>query len=76
MLCLGSIGMDCVINESYCKFRNFCANFIFANSVKRHFCELKKSQVEHDLPISVKDIEILPFPERFIFTKLRKCKVS
>ena len=58
----------------YCKFGNFRENFIFANSVKRHICELKKPQVEHDLPISVKDIEITPFREGFIVTKLRMRK--
>ena len=25
----------------YCKFRIFCEIFIFANSVKRHICDLK-----------------------------------
>ena len=27
----------------YCKFGNFRENFIFANSVKRHICDVKNS---------------------------------
>ena len=27
--------------KSYCKFGNFCKNFIFANSVKIHICDYK-----------------------------------
>ena len=45
------------------------------NSVKRHSCELKNSQVGHDLPISVKDKVILPFREGFVFTKFREKKI-
>ena len=25
----------------YCEFGNFCENFIFANSVERHICDVK-----------------------------------
>ena len=60
----------------YCKFGNFRENFIFANSVKRHICKLKRSEVGHDLPISVKDRVTSPFREGFVFTKLRICEVS
>ena len=55
----------------YCKSGNFCKNFIFANSVKRHICDVKNSRLEHDLPISVNNRVILPFHEDSIFTKLR-----
>ena len=44
---------------------------VFANSVKRHICYLKNSQLRHDLPISVNYGVISPFREVFIFTKLR-----
>ena len=54
---------------SYCKFRNFRENFIFANSIKRHICDLRNSRLGHDIPISVNDRVILPFREGFNFTK-------
>ena len=28
-------------DNDYCKFGNFRENFIFANSVKRHICDVK-----------------------------------
>ena len=59
-----------------CKFGNFRENFIFANSVKSHICDVKNSRLWHDLPISVKDRMISPFREGYIFTKLRICEVS
>ena len=37
----------------YRKFRNFCENFIFANSVKRHVCHVKNLRIGHDLATSV-----------------------
>ena len=46
-------------------------NFIFANSVKRHICDVKISQLGHDLPISVNKRLISPFRNDIIFTKLR-----
>ena len=49
----------------------FRENFIFANGVKRHICDVKYSQQRHDLPISVNNRVITPFREGFIFTKLR-----
>ena len=52
----GGGGRETTSGHHYCKFGNFRENFIFANSVKRQIYELKKSQVEHYLPISVKDI--------------------
>ena len=58
----------------YCKFGNFRENFIFANGVKRHICDVKNSRQRHDLPISVNDRVILPFHEGFIFTKFREKK--
>ena len=39
----------------YCKFGNFRENFIFANSIISHICDVKKSRLLHDLPISVND---------------------
>ena len=61
---------------TYCKSGNFRYNFIFANSVKRHICDVKNSRKGPDLPTSVNDRVILPFREGFIFTKLRNCEVS
>ena len=58
------------------KFGKFCKNFFFANSVKRHICNVKNSQLRHDLHISVNERVILPFREDFIFTELRICEVS
>ena len=49
-------------------------NFIFANSVKRHICDVKILQIGHDLPISINDILISPFREDFIFMKLAYAK--
>ena len=46
----------------YCKSANFRENFIFANNVKRHICDAKNSQLEHDLHLSVDS-----------FTKPRTC---
>ena len=54
----------------YYKSVNFCENFNFTNSVKRHFCGAKNSRLVHDLPISVIDSVISPFREDFIFTKI------
>ena len=61
---------------TYCKFENFRENFIFMKSVKKHICDIKKSRLRFDLPISVNDRAISPFREDFIFTKLRICEVS
>ena len=60
----------------YCKFKNFRENFIFANNVKRHICDVKNSPLGHDLPRSVHDRVILPFGEGFIFTEICICEVS
>ena len=57
----------------YCKFGNFRENIIFANSVKRHICDVKNLLPWHDLPISVNDRVISPFREDFILTKLCIC---
>ena len=40
-------------SEIYCKLGNFRKNIIFANSIKRHICDIKKSLPRHGLPISV-----------------------
>ena len=37
----GSFGI--VLKMLYCKFDNFCENFIFANSVKTHICDVENS---------------------------------
>ena len=58
----------------YCKFGNFHKNFIFANSFKRHVCDVKNSRIRHDL--SVNDRVISPFCEDFIFKKLHTWEVS
>ena len=58
------------------KFGNFRVNFILANSVKRHICDVQNSRPKHDLHISVNDRVISPYCESFILTKLRICKVS
>ena len=59
-----------------CNFGDFRENFIFANSAKRHVCQVKKSQPGHDLglPTSVNDIVIWPFREGFSFTKINPRK--
>ena len=44
--------------SKYCKFRNFCDNFIFD---KRHIGNVKNLQLGHDLPISIKDRVNVPF---------------
>ena len=62
--------------NQHCRFGNFCENFIFANSIKRHISDVKNSRLRQDLPISIKDRVIMPFREGFIFTKLHMCEVS
>ena len=57
--------------KNYCKSGNLCENFIFANSVKRHTCDVKNPRLGHDLPISVMDSVIWRFGKDFNFTKLR-----
>ena len=37
----------------YCRFGNFCENFIFANSIKRHISDVKNSRLRQGLPISI-----------------------
>ena len=64
----------------YCRFGNFCENFIFVNSIKRHISDVKNSQLRQDLPISINEKVILPFREGFIsrnfaYAKYRKNKV-
>ena len=65
-----------LLGQYYCRFGNFRENFIFANSIIRHISDVKKSRLRQDLSISIKGRVILPFREGFIFTQLRKCKVS
>ena len=61
---------------TYCKFGNFREIFIFASSVKRHICHVKKSRLRYDLPSSDRDKEFSVFREGFIFAKLRIREVS
>ena len=57
---------------AYCKFGNLQENFIFPNSIERHFCLVKNLPFGHDLPTSsVNDKVISPFCKGFIFTKLQ-----
>ena len=76
LTCLKSLSEDKIVTcrqwNEYCKFGNFRENFIFANSVKRHNCDVKNSRLGHDLPTSVNDRVILSFREGYILTKLRK----
>ena len=44
---------ECNQLHHYCKFGNFRDNFIFANSMKKHICDVKKSRLGHNLPSSV-----------------------
>ena len=54
--CADSIQVNFGVCESrYCIFGNFREKFIFANSVKRHICNIKISQYGHEIPISVND---------------------
>ena len=57
----------------YCKFGIFHENFIFVNRIKRYICDVRNSQLVHDLPISVNDRVILPFREGFS-AKFREIK--
>ena len=43
-------------------------DFIFANSVKKHICNIKNSRLGHDLPTLVNDRMISPSCEGFIFS--------
>ena len=58
----------------YCKLKE---NLIFANSVKRHICHIKNSQLGHDLPTSVNDGDFaiflgFYFYENFASARFRK----
>ena len=52
----------------YCRFGNFCENFISANIFKRHISDVKNSRLRQDLPISIKDSDF-PISRRFYFHK-------
>ena len=57
----------------------FARILFFANSVKRHICDITNSRLGHYLPISTNNRVILEFCEGFISTKLRsftKIKLS
>ena len=59
----------------YCKFGNFYSDtFIFANNVRRRVSDVKNSQMEQHLPISVNSKVISTFHEGFIFAKFRENK--
>ena len=63
-----------IVDVRYCKFRIFCENFIFGNSVIRPICHVKNLRIGH-LPTSVKAIVIRPIFKGFIFRKLHFCEV-
>ena len=63
------------VGYMYCKFGNFRDNFIFANSVKGHICDVKNRK-QGMIYISVNDIVISPIHEFLIFTKVRICEIS
>ena len=65
-----------IVKYMYCKFRNNCENFIFANSVKTNIFDIQNWRQELDLPIPVNDRVISPILEDFIFVKLPICEVS
>ena len=52
---------NCII--VYNRFGNFCENFIFENSIKRHISDVKNLQLMQGLPISINGRVILPFRE-------------
>ena len=56
---------------AYCKFGNFHENLIFANSVKRHICDVQISRLRPDLPLFVNHRVILLFLAGLVFTKLK-----
>ena len=60
--------------HAYCKSGNFRENFVFANSVKKHICDVKMSRLRHVLSALVDGKVISPFLAGFIFTKLRNVK--
>ena len=76
---------ETVSSIRYCKFGNFCENFNYANSIKRHICDVKNSRLGHDLPSSVNYRMITLFHEGLFsqtwhmpsFAKIKpsKCKV-
>ena len=62
-----------------CKFGTFRDNFIFANSVKTHICDVENSRQGRDLPLSVNDRVISPirediFSRNFTQAKFRENK--
>ena len=68
--------LSALTNKKYCKSGNFGENFIFANSIKRHICDINISRLGHDLIISVNDRVNSLFCEGLIFTKLSISGVS
>ena len=66
--------LDASLMDRYCRFEYFHENFIFANSIKRHISDVKKSRLRQDLPISINDRVILPFREGFIFAKIKSSR--
>ena len=65
-----------ILDVDHVKFKTFRENFIFANIVIRHICDVKNWRLWHDLPRSVNDSVISPFHEGFIFAKLCSREVS
>ena len=56
------------------KFRIFCENKLYVNSVKKYICNVKISRPEHALPTSEKDGVISSFRGVFIFVSFAKIK--
>ena len=60
--------------NGYCKFGNFCENFIFANSVKTHLFDVEIRDKGVIYLLSINDRVISPIREDFIFTKFPENK--
>ena len=70
--------MSGAVNQPYCRLNTvnseIFARIFFANSVKRHICDVKIGTMA-GLTLSVNDRVVSPFYVDFIFTKLRMCEV-
>ena len=64
-----------VVSQTTVNSEMFAGILYFPNSIKRHICNVKNSQLGDDIPISVNNRVIVPFSEGFNFWKLRICEV-
>ena len=63
------------LDGNYSRFVNFREIFIFANSIKSgEISDVKNSRLKQDSPILINNRVIKPFPEGFIFRKLKFCE--